>query len=208
MAQIDVFNLVDDISGLRSDGASLDDATARAAYYADVVFEHGLVRESAVNAAFVPVVAGTAEYTQPAAAIKPLAILYDATQLRPTARRALESYDPSWRSRRGTPRSYTTQDEDVHIFRVVPVPDTSGDTIGASTPFAGTFPDGNLTFIYTDNVTDVPAWDELWVALEVLAREFAHESDHYDQLFATTSKQLAALVRNLVGYAGGLLPNG
>src|SRR6266481_7329271 len=84
MAQIDVFNLVDDISGLRSDGASLDDATARAAYYADVVFEHGLVRESAVNAAFVPVVAGTAEYTQPAAAIKPLAILYDATQLRPT----------------------------------------------------------------------------------------------------------------------------
>lgn len=202
MAQVDVFALIDDIAGLRSDGANLADATARARYYADVVFEHGLVRDGPTDAAFVAAVKGAAEYTMPAAAIRTLAVLFDDTQLRPTARRALESYDPAWRTRIGRPRSYTTQDEDVHIFRLVAVPDQSGAAIGGSTPFSGAFPDGNVMFIYTNNVTDVPAWDELWVTLEVLSREFSRESDHHDPLFAKTAMQFAQVVRVLVGYSG------
>lgn len=200
MAQSDVFALIDDLAGTRSDGANLADPTLRSRYYTEVVFEHGLMRESAMDAAFVAVVVGTAEYTQPAAAIRTIAICHDATELRPTLRRGLEAYDPSWRSRRGTPRSYTAQDADDDAFRLVPVPASSGATIGTSTPFIGTFPDGNLTFVYTDNVTDVPLWDELWVALEVLSREFARESDHFDVTFAQTAQALAAVVRQLVGY--------
>lgn len=200
MAQADVLALIDDLAGIRSDGANLADPTLRLRYYTEVVFEHGLVRQSAMDAAFVAVVAGTAEYAQPAAAINAIAICHDATELRPTLRRGLEAYDPSWRSRRGTPRSYTAQDTDDDAFRLVPVPASSGATIGTSTPFSGTFPDGNLTFFYTDNVTDVPLWDELWVALEVLSREFARESDHLDLTFAQTAQTLAVVLRQLVGY--------
>lgn len=200
MAQADVFGLIDDLGGQKSDGTALAEAAVRARYYADVVFEHGLVREGPTDAAYVAVIKGTSEYTMPAAAIRTLGVIFDDTQLRSTARLALESYDAAWRSRQGRPRTYTTQDEDIHVFRLVAVPDQSGAAIGVSTPFSGAFPDGNLTFVYTNNVTDVPAWDELWVTLDVLSREFGRESDHYDPEFSGTAQKLAQVVRTLVGY--------
>lgn len=203
MAQADVFALIDDISGVRSDGAVLDDTTARARYYADVVFQNGLTREASTNAEFIAVTEATAVYAFPTAAIRLLAVIFDDHQLRPTLRRALEAYDSAWRSRKGTPRSWLTQDEDTRTFRLVPVPPQDGQAIGTSTPFIGAFPAENLTVVYTENVTDVLPWDELWVALEVLSREYGRESDHHDPMFATTAYQLAQLIRAMVGYTGG-----
>lgn len=201
MAKADVITLVEDFAGLRSDAAALTDSTAIDRYYADIVHEAGLTSEGATNASFVAGVKGTAQYALPTAAVRLLALIYDDTELRTTMRRALESYDPDWRTRKGRPASFTTQDEDARVQRVVPVPDRNGATIGLSTPFTGTFPDNNLTFIYTENVTDVLPWDELWVALDVTAREFGRDSDHFDPELSTMYQQLATVVRQLVGYA-------
>ncbi len=200
MAKADVLALVDLLAGTRSDSESLATATTRSAYYDEAVSEHGLIREGAMDAEFVAVTNGTATYTFPTDAVRVLAWIFDATTLRPTNRRALEAYDSEWRTRRGTPQSFTMQDEDARTVRLVPVPDAAGQAISTSTPFADVFPDGNLTAIYTDGGDDHPVWDELWLALDVLSREFARDSDHIDTEFATAAGQLATVVRILVGY--------
>ena len=201
MPQADVFALVDELVGTRSDTLALPEAASRARYYADVVYENGLQREmGSVNAAFVAVVEGTATYAQPATAIRTIGLIYDDKQLRPTARQGNEAYDKDWRSRKGRPAAFTTQDEDLHTFRLVPVPNLNGETIGVSTPFTGSFPDNNLTFLYTDNVTDVLPWDEMWVALEVISRETGRDSDHFDPTLSKLARQLAAMLRVIVGY--------
>lgn len=200
MPKTNVLALVDVLAGTRSDSASLATTATRDAYYDEMVSEHGLVREGQMDASFVAATKGDATYAFPAAAVRVLAWIYDAVTLRPTNRRALEAYDSDWRNREGSPRSYTTQSEDARIVRVVPVPAVTGDTIGVATPFSGTFPNGNFTAIYTDGSDDHPVWDELWMALDVLSREFARDSDHYDAEFATAASQLASVVRILVGY--------
>lgn len=200
MAKADVLTLVDLLAGTRSDSASLATTATRDAYYDEAVSEHGLVREGAMEAEFIAVAAGTAVYNFPDAAVRVLAWLYDSTPLRATNRRALEAYDADWRSRKGSPVSFTMQDEDARMARVVPVPEAPGLALGIATPFSGAFPDGNLTAIYTDGGEDHPVWDELWLALEVISREFARDSDHMDIEFATAAMQLAAVVRILVGY--------
>jgi hypothetical protein len=200
MAKADVLTLVDLLAGTRSDSASLATTTTRDAYYDEAVSEHGLIREGAMAAEFVAVERGTATYTFPTDAVRVLAWVFDAVTLRPTNRRALEAYDSEWRNRRGTPQSFTMQDEDARTVRVVPVPNADGQAIGTSTPFDGNFPDGNLTAIYTDGGEDHPAWDELWLAMEVLTREFSRDSDHMDLEYANAASQLASVLRILVGY--------
>lgn len=203
MAQADVLALIDDIAGIRSDTVNLAEAAVRLRFYGDVVFENGLQREEGSwDAAYAAVTRGTATYTEPAAAIRTMMLLYDNRELRGATRRGLEAYDANWRSRQGRPRSYTEQDQDYGVMRLVPVPDVDGQTVGAFDPLVDPdFPGNNLTFVYTDNVTDVLAWDEMWVALDVLSREFGRESDHYDTEFAKLARQLAAMIRSMVGYA-------
>jgi len=198
MAKLDVITLAEDFASLRSDAATLSDATAIDRYYADIVRETGMTGESSCNASFVAGVVATATYVLPSAALRLLTLVYDDRDLRPAMRRALETYDHDWRTRKGRPTSFVTEDEDVRTVRLVPVPDRAGETIGASTPFVGSFPDNNLMFIFTENVTDVLPWDELWTALDVTAREFARESDHFDAVMADTWRKLAAIVRMLV----------
>lgn len=201
MAQADVFALVDDIAGTRSDAsANLADATARARFYADIVYESGLNRETVVDAALQDATRSDAEYVQPTAAIRLLALFANAKQLRMTGRKALEASDPDWRSREGMPESYTTVDQDAHTFRLVPVPDFTS-SIGVATPFTNApIPTGALMFLYTANATDVESEDELWVALDILGREFGRESDHFDRTFADVAHKLATIFRQLVGH--------
>lgn len=202
MAQADVLTLVADLAGPRMDSVALSESARVSEYYSDVVQEVGLDRvEGSADASFIAVTAGTATAALPTDAIRMLFLAYDDAQLWPTLRRALEASDPAWRVRQGRPISYTAQDEDTRTVRLVPVPDRTGAAIGGSTPFTGTFPDGNLLMAYTATVTDVLAWDEMWVALEILGREFGRESDHFDPEFSKQALQLAQVFRLLVGYA-------
>lgn len=200
MSQATVLALIDDLAGTRSDTASLAEAAVRLRYYTDLIYENGLLRERDCDASYVAVTRGTGDYAYPSIAIRPLVILYDNRHLRPTMRRGLEAYDPAHRDRQGRPAAYTTQDQAQRAIRLIPVPDVDGQAVGTLDPLVDPeFPGNNLTFVYTATVDDVAPEDELWMALDVLAREFGHESDHYDPQYAKLARQLATMLRSMVG---------
>jgi hypothetical protein len=191
MARADVLTLVDDLA------VSVEDDDAAGDYYDDIVEELGFTRTPLTGAEYVAVVAGTKEHTLPTSAVRGLAFIYDDTQLYFSDKRELEATDDYWRKRRGTPIVVSFDDTDQRKFDVVPVPDRSGATIGADTPFTAHIAD-NIAVIYADRATDVHSWEEMQMALEVLAREFARDSEHKDQDAAKAWKMLADLFAKLV----------
>ena len=187
MAKADVLSLVDRLStGLR-------DSTVADNYYDRIVFEHGLSRTSLTNAAYVAGAADTLSYTLPTTAIRILGIFYDDVWIYLEDMRGLEMFDPQWRSRPGEPRVYTYDMEDQNVVDLVPVPRRAGGTIGADTPFTA-FPRDNLTMVFTANLADVQPWEELATACEILAREFARDSNHQDQTAAKAWRGVADIL--------------
>jgi len=174
MAKADVTALVTTLAN------STDDTTATGQYYDDIVEELGFGPTPLTSASYVAVTQGTRNYTLPTAALKTLAVFYDDTQLYLAKRQELATYDENWRTRPGPPAVAALVDTDQRTLDLIPVPDQSGDTVGGATPFT-TFPSNNLTFIYSNNASDVHSWEELPIALDILAREFGRDSDHYDQ---------------------------
>jgi hypothetical protein len=194
MAKADVLSLVNRLStGLR-------DSTAADNYYDRIVFEHGLARTSLVNAAYVAGVADTLSYTLPPTAIRVLGIFYDDVWLYEEDQRGLEMFDPHWRSLPGEPRTYTYDMEDQNTVDLVPVPRRAGATIGGDTPFTA-FPRDNLTFVFTANLADVQPWEELFTSCDILAREFARDSDHQDQAVAKAWRGLADVLTVVIDNA-------
>lgn len=191
MPQADVLNLVNTLSvGLR-------DSTAASNFYTRIVQEHGRLRESLTNAAYVAATTGTVNYTIPTAAIRPLAVFYDDRWLFPEDKRGADVHDPYWRNRQGDPFAVVFEDVTARTFDVLPVPARTGATIGGTTPFTG-FPADNFTVIYTNAATDVQPWEELLVATEILSREFARDSDHQDTEAAAIWRQITDTLLELV----------
>lgn len=168
-------------------------------FYDDIVDELGTTSDWLTVASIVTGVAGQAVYDVPALGARPLAVLYDDRELFPETRRGLETLDPQWRDREGPPRAYlkdTTGDE-VTLY---PKPTTAGSTFVPlfGNPLGQDYPGENVVMIHTEARTDTPEWMRLWIALEILAREFAYDSDHRDPAFATSAKALANLVREVI----------
>lgn len=199
MPQADVLSLVDRLSvGLR-------DSTASSSFYTRVVQEHGRLRESLTDAAYVAVTAGTVNYAFPTGSIRVLAVFYDDLWLFPEDKRGADVHDPYWRNRRGDPFAVVFEDATARTFDVLPVPARTGATIGVATPFT-TFPADNFTVIYTEAATDVQPWEELLVATEILSREFARDSDHQDTEAATVWRQITDTLLELVDGANRTTP--
>jgi hypothetical protein len=191
MAQVDVLNLVNSLSvGLR-------DSTASSNFYTRIVQEHGRLRESLTDAAYVAGVAGTVNYTIPTAAVRPLAVFYDDLWLFPEDKRGADVHDPYWRDRRGDPFAIVFEDATARTFDALPVPARNGAAIGGDTPFTA-FPADNFTVIFTESATDVQPWEELLVATEILSREFARDSDHQDTEAATMWRQIADTLLGMI----------
>lgn len=178
---------------------SVDDSTATGDYYDDVVEELGFTKTPLVNAEYVAVVAGTKEHTLPTQAVRALIYLYDDTQLYFADKRELEVSDDYWRLRQGTPAVVCFSDTDQRKFDVVPVPDRSGAAIGVNTPFTAHVAD-NIAVIYADRTAAgaVHSWEEMQIALEVLARETARDSEHKDLDQSKAWQTLADLFAELV----------
>lgn len=193
MAKADVLQLVADFSNSRADQTQAGD------YYDQIIDEMGRGNvESLVNASLQAVTAGDGSYTFPTATIMPLAIIYDDKQLMRLGEMEVEAADALWRETQGTPIGYVVEDEDTRTIQLYPTPINSGDTIGASTPFVLPHPQGNLTYIFTERRATAHAWEELWLALEILAREFARDSDHQDIHFSKTCRGLALILRAMI----------
>jgi hypothetical protein len=191
MSKATTLTLVSDLA------VAVSDATAAGSYYDDIVEEFGFSMEPETDAVFVAAVQGTASYALPTSAIRGLAFLYDDTQLYFAEQTELEAADDEWRSRQGTPAVVNFVDLAGRTFGLTPVPDRAGATVGVLTPFTG-HPVDNVTVIYTNRVSDLHSWEELAMALAILAREMARDSEHKDTRSAGAWKSLADLFALLV----------
>ena len=106
------------------------DATAVGDLYDEVVEDLGLTSVIA-RASFIQTVAGTGQYTLPAAAIQRLYTFFDTIQLDEERLSNLEAVNGSWRDELGTPSCVTEEDEDEDTFTLYPVPDVGSGAVGS-----------------------------------------------------------------------------
>ncbi len=185
MAKADVLQLVADLT----DG--LADQTVAGETYDDVVVELGMKpNESMTGAQYVATTSGTSQYSYPTTTLRLLGLMHDAKTLQISDINEAQAYDKQWRTTRGEPLAWLIEQESRRTFTLVPVPNRTGATVGVATPFT-TFPEGNVTAIYTENRTDVHPWEELYVALVVAERELSRDSDHTDLQLAEALGKLA-----------------
>jgi hypothetical protein len=146
-----------------------------------------------VQASLVTLAAGTAEYTLNDDYVKLVAVFYNDRLLDRVDDRALESINPYWRDEVGTPRAYTTTDEDSKTYRLYPAPDKpSGNFIFVyGSPMGLDYPPYAALLFHTELRSDLPVWMDLPMTFTVLAREYGHESNHRDDAFAAFCQGLA-----------------
>lgn len=193
MPRADVLQLIADLSGGQAD------AVLAERYYDDVVDDLGR-RQWLTQASLLTTTANTGTYRLPADGIRLLGVFYGDELLDRVALRTLEAYDPHWRDAAGTPIAYTVEDETTNEFRLFPVPTVpSQDFIFLfGSPFGADFAERAVAVVHTERRDDLPLWLELPVAFDVLAREFARESDHRDPAFAEVARRLAATMYQMV----------
>jgi hypothetical protein len=196
------------------------DNTVQQSFQDDVIFElaRGMYPgvRAQTTAAFIAATAGTAQYTLPTASPAfqrvPLVICYDDRQLAQVSRTEAWEYEEEWRRNPSAHVvGYLQDPEDRTVFSLVPPPRTDGAAIGTNTPTnVTTWPAGNITVIAASADTTFPSavYADLIlpIALEVLAREFARDSDHQDEVFAATCHTLASLFFGMFGPAIGAPP--
>jgi len=154
------------------------DATAITRYYDDLIFELGRVTEVATQASLIEST-GAFRYTLPNAAIKLIAVFFDAKELYKLSMLELFADDPEWRFRHGPPFGYWIENEPIERFVVYPAPITfSGSVSGGN--LGSSFIRDAITAIYTEDRADMPEWLELAIAVEIASRELAMESNHKD----------------------------
>jgi len=194
MSQSDVLSLVQELCTNQAD------ATAIIKYYDEVVADLGR-GEWLIVPELLPVTAGTFEYDPPSTIADLKGVFYDDRWLYKEELRTLEAHNPHWRDESGTPRVYVIEDESNHKFRLYPKPDhDSKDFIFMfGSPLGLDFPVYAVVVLMTELRIDLPAWLEMPVAWEILAREFARESDHMDLTFAKIARQLSQKMLKMVG---------
>lgn len=196
MGRAAVLQLVEDLAP----GIQLE---ARERFYDQVVRTSGLVELLVVNLTIQNLTAGTAVYSLPEMAIRPIAFLSEKGQLDQVSRSQIEaSKGSSWRDHRGsTPEAVVREDESFRSYRVYPIP---SQTSSAWIPVTGEplgldLPRDVLLVFHTERREDLPAEYDLLFALRIVALELATESEHADPKAAAVAEQLAKVVERLVG---------
>lgn len=190
----DVLALVNDLSG------GLADPVMTEAYYREVVIDLGQRENLLVQVSLIDHGIDLGNYDSPDATLKLLSVFYDDTELGKESQGTIESVDRFWRERNGRPQAFITDTEGDQRFRVWPMPDVPSHLFAFPTGsvFGADYPAEALGVIHTENRRDVPSWIELPVALLVLAREMARESDHTDLGFAKLCQDAGMKLLDLV----------
>jgi hypothetical protein len=200
MPQADVLQLVTDLS----DG--LADATAATNFYSDIVFLMGtdvdgtLTNIQTVANSIGPV----SNVTSPATTITELLVIYEDTELDRANPTEVTAFNPYWRATIGEPRVWMQEDRPKHLQRILPNPSRPQTGQGGALPLDPTTTDpgfGATTFIYTETRTDVHPEEELALALEIIAREFARDSDHTDRNLAQACRSLSGVFFRMIALA-------
>lgn len=199
MAKADVLTLVDTLS------LGVADQTTVSSSYSEVLRAFASL-EWFVAAQAVEHATDAPEYLAPDDALALLALAYDDRWLSHEMLETLEATNPSWRAVRGLPIAYVAEAVGDRRYRLFPAPDTADvvpDT-QMGQPFGVSFYVGQITAVYTHDLSTVPTWCELPLACFLLAREFARDSEHRTPELATAWQ---ALGEALIAYvADGPVP--
>ncbi len=159
-------------------------------------------RPPLISAELFPVVAGTADYAFDADAIRLHAVFIGGKQLSSSRVGDLEAYDKAWRTLTGAPYFFTTEQVNNRTLTLVPNPTTASDpfifTHGA--PFGEDFPANAGVQIFSHRRdTDFPDWIALFLAIDVMAQEYARPSAHQDVAFSEICAKVADVLYRLGG---------
>jgi hypothetical protein len=127
---------------------------------------------------------GTAAYTWPATACSILGVFSESKQILKVGFMELESYDSAWRQTTGEIQVYYEGEEPQRSIRFHPVPSVNS---------TGTYIMG------VASSADVPDYMGLYVALEILKKEYAKPSVHQDKQFSKAAGDVAQLFGMLAG---------
>jgi hypothetical protein len=194
MARSDVLQLVQDIS------LSQADAVMCERYYDEAVDNLGEM-EIVTSCELQEITADDATYTIPDTAVKLLGAFYGDRFLSEAFIQELQAYAGiNWRDRKGAPIVYTKEDEDSENYRLFPRPVEASEPFSFinGMPLGVDFPNMAVATIVTERRDDLPEWLEMPVVFEILAREFARESDHHDVEFSKVCTMCASMFYRMV----------
>lgn len=187
MSKASVLTFVQDFSTTQVDTVAID------RYYDDIVRDLG-AQDFLVQVSLVPVDTTTAIYTPPAPTIDLLQVFYDDRVLYKSALLEVEAIG-RWRDIIGTPVAYIVEDQTSKDFRLFPKPEVNSKPFVFlfGEPLGRDYPEYAAAVVHTETRVDLPEWLETPVAFEILAREFARESDHKDKPFSDACRALAKM---------------
>lgn len=149
-----------------------------------------------VEAALVPTAKGTVKYTLDEDVGNILFVFYDDQTLALESIAGAKMFNHNWRDVVGEPFLYIREQEDSKDIRLFPQPDKSASDfvflLGES--FGVDYPENAIVTIHTIRKQDWADQFDLPLTLEILADEFARETEHQDISFATACKSFAALI--------------
>ena len=144
--------------------------------------------------------AGQTTVTLPSTLLNLISVVYDDTVLSELMLRELEALTTGWRNTSGSPVAFTTETVTAKTIEVFPAPfETSPLIIPVhGLPTGEDYVPGNGISIHSEFRTDPRPILTLPIALLVLAREYARESDHQDFAFASACKALGDLLLGML----------
>jgi len=169
-------------------------------YYYEIIDELGN-REVITTAELVEVDADESTYTIPVQAVMLLGAFYNDRFLNEASIQELESFfGLGWRNKKGAPVAFTREQESKRDFRLFPAPTEPNNDFSFvhGLPLGIDYPLNSIVVIATETRDDLPQWLELPIVFEILAREYARESDHQDMAFAAICKGAAQMFFEMV----------
>lgn len=160
--------------------------------------------EDTFQFSYAAVVKDTATVAFPTNMVTPLEVYYDDTKLEVSSKRELDALPGGgmWKLDSGDPLIWTRDAQASNTIRMIPTPQLSGSAIGGNTPLTAWVP-GNLTIIGLGqgSLSDAnlgPTASELWMALELLAREYSYDTAQRDLGVAKMLRMMALELRGLM----------
>ena len=187
LTQDNIVDLANTIGGTTGSTASMN------IYYDEIMQGLGAgLNPPLVETTVFAISSGTASYTWPSTACSVLGIFFKTAsgttqvskQVLPAGRIELESLDGAWRQTTGEIQVFYSGEDTQRSFRFYPVP--SVDSTGT-------------LIMGVASSADVPDYMGLYVALEILKREFAKPSAHQDKQFSKAAGDVAQLFGMLIG---------
>lgn len=198
----DVLSLVQLLANNAADAALIN------AFYDEAVISLAEQRWL-TQASLITLTEGVTTASLPGNAVEILGLYYDneaLTEMNLTDLKYI--FGENWRQQKGRPRAYTEEAETRKTVEVCPAPNVPSSAVIPvhGLPLGEDFPTYNGVIINSETRNDVPVHLELPLALLILRREYARESDHQDLAFAESAGALGDMLLEMMRAASRMTP--